>query len=119
MHVGSSGGRSDASASCVQLLIAPPDTVKRYDALMLPASLQAAWHRGVAFAGPTTVVVAAERTGPLQWPATDNVTFARTPGDHNSMLQPPHVVALAEAITVVLSKGRATNTTTSAVGASD
>jgi acyl-coenzyme A synthetase/AMP-(fatty) acid ligase/thioesterase domain-containing protein/acyl carrier protein len=88
--------------SSVRLLIARPDTRKRYDALMLPASLQTAWHRGVAFAGPTTVVVSAERTSPLHWPAADNVTLVNTPGDHNSMLQPPHVVALAESITSML-----------------
>jgi acyl-CoA synthetase (AMP-forming)/AMP-acid ligase II/thioesterase domain-containing protein len=88
--------------SCVRLLIAPADTVERYDALIFPGSIQAAWHRGVAFAGPTTIVIAAERTDPLRWPASEHVTVVNTPGGHNSMLKPPHVVALAETITGVL-----------------
>jgi thioesterase domain-containing protein len=86
----------------IRLLIAPPDSLKRYDALMMPASFQAAWHRGVAFTGPTTVVEAADRTEPLHWPAGGNVSFVSTPGGHNSMLKPPHIVALAELVTDVL-----------------
>jgi acyl-CoA synthetase (AMP-forming)/AMP-acid ligase II/thioesterase domain-containing protein len=83
----------------VRVVIARPDTAKRYNALIVPASWQVARHRGVAFGGPTTVIAAAERTGPVRWPATGHVTFVSTPGDHNSMLKPPHVAALAEAMT--------------------
>lgn len=86
----------------VRVLSARPGTVKRYNAMIVPAALQLALHRGVEFAGRTTVVVAAERTDRLRWTASDRVTFVKTPGDHNSMLKQPHVGALAELITEVL-----------------
>jgi thioesterase domain-containing protein len=88
----------------VRVVTARPDSVKRYNAMILPGTLQAVRHRGVAFGGPTTVVAAAERTLPLFWPAADHVGFVIAPGDHNSMLTPPHVVALAEVITTILQR---------------
>jgi len=83
-------------------VVSRPDSVQRYKGMGIVASWQVVTHRPVPFAGPVTSISAAERSTPLTWPTSNDVTSVVAQGDHLSMLRPPHVAGLADIIRGVL-----------------
>jgi len=86
-----------------------PESLARYRRFYARGMRIARRHSPRSYEGEVTLVHPAGSTTPDRWSAAGDLRTVATTGDHNSMFQPPHVVATAAAIRSALDgRGRRT-----------